>query len=61
MPGKHTLGVMDKLNEILNAIPPVMGSLIEFSTPDEGTFTLYISGDTLYYDELKASVLPIYS
>jgi len=48
MPGKHTLGLFDKANELLNAIPPVMGSLITFDN-----FTMYISGDTLYYDELK--------
>jgi hypothetical protein len=48
MPGKHTLGIFDKVNDLLNAIPPVMGSLITFDK-----FTMYISGDTLYYDELK--------
>jgi metal-dependent hydrolase (beta-lactamase superfamily II) len=48
MPGKHTLGIFDKANDLLNAIPPVMGSLITFEK-----FTMYISGDTLYYDELK--------
>jgi metal-dependent hydrolase (beta-lactamase superfamily II) len=48
MPGKHTLGIFDKANDLLNAIPPVMGSLITFDK-----FTMYISGDTLYYDELK--------
>jgi len=48
MPGKHTLGLFDKANDLLNAIPPVMGSLITFDS-----FTMYISGDTLYYDELK--------
>ena len=48
MPGKHTLGLFDKANELLSAIPPVMGSLITFDN-----FTMYISGDTLYYDELK--------
>jgi L-ascorbate metabolism protein UlaG (beta-lactamase superfamily) len=50
MPGKHTLGIFDKMNELLNAIPPVMGSLITFDK-----FTMYISGDTLYYDELKVT------
>lgn len=48
MPGKHTLGLFDKVNEILNAIPPVMGSLIKLDN-----YSLYISGDTLYYDELE--------
>ena len=50
MPGKHTLGLFDKANEILQAIPPVMGSLVTFDK-----YTMYISGDTLYYDELKVS------
>jgi len=43
MPGKHTLGLFDKANESLQAIPPVMGSMITFDG-----FTMYISGDTLY-------------
>lgn len=51
MPGKHTLGLFDKANEILQAIPPVMGSLITFDK-----YTMYISGDTLYYDELKVTL-----
>jgi len=54
MPGKHTIGVFDKMNEIMNAIPPTMGSLIELLGENgEVEFTIYISGDTLYYDELK--------
>jgi len=54
MPGKHTLGVFDTLNEVLQAIPPVMGSLIEvLNDTGDPVFSLYISGDTLYYDELK--------
>ena len=53
MPGKHTLGLFDKANDLLNAIPPVMGSLITFDK-----FTMYISGDTLYYDELKVPIPP---
>jgi len=52
MPGKHTLGLFDKANEILQAIPPVMGSMVTF---DE--YNMYISGDTLYYDELKVTPL----
>jgi L-ascorbate metabolism protein UlaG (beta-lactamase superfamily) len=52
MPGKHTLGIFDKANELLHAIPPVMGSMITFDK-----FTMYISGDTLYYDELKVLFL----
>jgi L-ascorbate metabolism protein UlaG (beta-lactamase superfamily) len=53
MPGKHTLGLFDKANDLLNAIPPVMGSMITFDK-----FTMYISGDTLYYDELKVPIPP---
>jgi hypothetical protein len=52
MPGKHTLGLFDKANEILKAISPVMGSLIKLDN-----YSLYISGDTLYYDELKVKSL----
>lgn len=53
MPGKHTLGVIDSINSVLHAIPPVMGSLVEFKRQDGSAYNLYISGDTLYYDELK--------
>lgn len=57
MPGKHTLGIIDAANAVLNFIPPVMGSMVTFKkASEEGTATdynLYISGDTLYYDELK--------
>jgi L-ascorbate metabolism protein UlaG (beta-lactamase superfamily) len=34
-------------------LPPVMGSMLEFSSPDGHTRRLYISGDTLMVDELK--------
>ncbi|KAK7685019.1 hypothetical protein QCA50_011854 [Cerrena zonata] len=53
MPGKHTLGVIESADSVLHAIPPVMGSLIEFKREDGSLYNLYISGDTLYYDELK--------
>jgi len=54
MPGKHTIGVFDAANIIMNAIPPVMGSLIEvLSETGETEYTIYISGDTLWYDDLK--------
>lgn len=56
MPGKHTLGVTDSVNSVLHLIPPVMGSMIAFKKPGaEKDYNLYISGDTLYYDELKVS------
>ena len=53
MPGKHTLGVADGANSVVNLIPPVMGSMVTFTKKDGASFNLYISGDTLYYDEMK--------
>lgn len=54
MPGKHTLGVMETMDAALHTIPPVMGSLVAFKKAGgEKDYNLYISGDTLYYDELK--------
>ncbi|MBW4420823.1 MAG: MBL fold metallo-hydrolase [Myxacorys californica WJT36-NPBG1] len=48
MPGRHGPGILAK------ALPPVMGSLLEFQSPTRGTrFRLYITGDTLVYDEIK--------
>lgn len=48
MPGRHGPGILAK------ALPPVMGSLLEFQLPTQGTrFRLYITGDTLVYDEIK--------
>lgn len=59
MPGKHTLGVIEDVNSALHHIPPVMGSMVTFKTAEGGDgakeYNLYISGDTLYYDELKVS------
>ena len=59
MPGKHTLGVMDAMNAHLHLIPPVMGSMVTFKKAHADghvqDYNLYISGDTLYYDELKVS------
>ena len=47
MPGTHAPGVVSK------ALPPVMGSMLEFETADGRTlFRLYITGDTLVHDEL---------
>ena len=54
MPGKHTLGSVDPAVEaVLKTVPPVMGSMVTFSKTGGSGFNLYISGDTLYYDELK--------
>ena len=49
MPGRHAPGIAQRF------LPPVMGSMLEFGPPD-GTVALrvYISGDTLVIDDLKA-------
>jgi len=48
MPGTHAPG------PLAAALPPVMGSMLEFSTAeDETRLRLYISGDTLVHEELK--------
>lgn len=49
MPGTHAPGILSK------ALPPVMGSMLEFRPDGERTLLrLYITGDTLVYDKLKA-------
>ncbi|EKM52466.1 uncharacterized protein PHACADRAFT_198525 [Phanerochaete carnosa HHB-10118-sp] len=54
MPGKHTLGTIEAVDSVLHMIPPVMGSLVVFKkSGGEQDYNLYISGDTLYYDELQ--------
>ncbi|HEY0520334.1 MAG TPA: MBL fold metallo-hydrolase [Ilumatobacteraceae bacterium] len=45
-PGKHAPQPLRAL------LPPVMGSLLEFSTGDRVQFRTYITGDTLLYDQL---------
>jgi len=47
MPGKHA---PQPLNSLL---PPVMGSMLDFSTAGEETFRLYVTGDTLLFDGLS--------
>jgi L-ascorbate metabolism protein UlaG (beta-lactamase superfamily) len=48
MPGAHGPGAVAKM------LPPVMGSLIEFeNSRGEVAFRIYITGDTLFFDELK--------
>lgn len=48
MPGRHGPPVVDF------ALPDVMGSLVEFEDPAGGRpFRLYISGDTLVFDDLR--------
>jgi L-ascorbate metabolism protein UlaG (beta-lactamase superfamily) len=48
LPGRHAPGPVRRL------LPPVMGSLLEFSGPDHPDLRLYVSGDTLYYAGLSA-------
>jgi L-ascorbate metabolism protein UlaG (beta-lactamase superfamily) len=48
LPGRHGPPVVEL------ALPDVMGTLLEFgTTAGEVTFRLYITGDTLVYDDLK--------
>jgi L-ascorbate metabolism protein UlaG (beta-lactamase superfamily) len=48
MPGTHAPG------PLAAALPPVMGSMLEFRTAeDETRRRLYISGDTLVYEQLR--------
>jgi L-ascorbate metabolism protein UlaG (beta-lactamase superfamily) len=46
MPGKHAPQPLEAL------LPPVMGSMLDFETAGEGTFRLYITGDTLLFNDL---------
>lgn len=47
-PGRHGPPVVEK------ALPPVMGSIVDFHPTDgETLFQLFITGDTLMYDDLK--------
>ena len=47
MPGRHGPGLLAA------ALPPVMGSLLEFQSQDKTRFCLYITGDTLIFDQLR--------
>ena len=48
MPGKHGPAVVEAF------LPDVMGSMLEFQNPDgHVSLRLYITGDTLVYDDLK--------
>ena len=48
MPGRHGPPVVSK------ALPPVMGSMLEFRTDEETTaLRLYVTGDTVMYDALE--------
>jgi L-ascorbate metabolism protein UlaG (beta-lactamase superfamily) len=48
MPGRHGPPIVEKL------LPTVMGSMLAFySTPLQATFRIYITGDTLLFDDLN--------
>ncbi|KAK3484960.1 Metallo-hydrolase/oxidoreductase [Neurospora hispaniola] len=61
MPGKHVPpGPLAAVNELLGAVPPTNGWLIEMNYSANGSedggetgYRIYISGDTLFVDELK--------
>ncbi|QDS67516.1 hypothetical protein FKW77_001735 [Venturia effusa] len=62
MPGKHVPpGPLNVMNELLHAVPPTNGWMLELGHVQEGRgdesfvngYRIYISGDTLLVDELK--------
>jgi L-ascorbate metabolism protein UlaG (beta-lactamase superfamily) len=63
MPGKHVppgpRHILEKLNELVQAVPPTNGWMVELGHEKmmgevECGYRIYISGDTLMVDELKA-------
>lgn len=46
-PGRHGPPVLSGL------LPEVMGSMLEFSNGERGGYRMYISGDTMVYDEIR--------
>eukprot|EP01111_Echinosteliopsis_oligospora_P001499 TRINITY_DN12253_c0_g1_i1.p1 TRINITY_DN12253_c0_g1~~TRINITY_DN12253_c0_g1_i1.p1 ORF type:complete len:343 (+),score=95.06 TRINITY_DN12253_c0_g1_i1:78-1106(+) len=65
MPGKHVAGpVIETLNDFVGAVPPTNGWMLELgyahptssASKDEFKvgYTIYISGDTLFVEDLKA-------
>ncbi|KAI0638934.1 Metallo-hydrolase/oxidoreductase [Trametes polyzona] len=55
MPGKHVPpGVLGTLNDVLGAVPPTNGWMIELLGETGKTYRIYISGDTLMVDDLKS-------
>ena len=48
LPGRHAVGPTRHL------LPPVMGSLLDYHRGDDLVLRLYISGDTLFVDDLRA-------
>ncbi|KDQ62694.1 hypothetical protein JAAARDRAFT_171259 [Jaapia argillacea MUCL 33604] len=63
MPGKHVppgpFGLLEKLNELAAAVPPTNGWMVELGEETESGedvnmgYRIYISGDTLFVDDLK--------
>lgn len=54
MPGKHVPpGPLAVVNDLLNAVPPTNGWMLELGHGNESRYRIYISGDTLLVDELK--------
>lgn len=66
MPGKHVpLGPLTIANELLGAVPPTNGWLLELGHSKDGEpqprdvntgFRIYISGDTLYIEDLLKDI-----
>ena len=46
-PGRHARGVAQHL------LPPVMGSVVDYRAPDGPALRIYITGDTLFVDDLR--------
>jgi L-ascorbate metabolism protein UlaG (beta-lactamase superfamily) len=46
-PGRHATGLARHL------LPPVMGSVLDYADPDGPVLRLYITGDTLFVDDLR--------
>jgi L-ascorbate metabolism protein UlaG (beta-lactamase superfamily) len=48
VPGRHARGLLERL------LPPVMGSMLEYETPDGTTaLRMYVTGDTLLVDDIR--------
>jgi len=60
-PGKHVppgpMHLLEMANELISAVPPTNGYIVELGEEKEGLvsvgYRIYISGDTLFVDELK--------
>ncbi|TFK52310.1 Metallo-hydrolase/oxidoreductase [Heliocybe sulcata] len=59
MPGHHVPPLLAKVNELAGAVPPTNGWMVELGRGREEEvkevgYRMYITGDTLYVDELKS-------